>query len=109
MSSCPGPGGGPFFPGRALLLGRALLRGACRTGGLGPFNETVLSSRLFLRLMNYRPFLGLTALSPSAAVPRIVISLWPLHKGPFAGLHAGAGGRGKLIWQPEPGAVWEPF
>lgn len=66
----------------------------------------VLPSHLFLRLMNYLLFLGLTGSSVlCAAVPQIVISLWALHKGPFAGLHAGAGERGKLISQP----VWESF
>lgn len=58
--------------------------------------------------MDYRPFLRLTGSSLlCAAIPQIVVSWWPRHKGPFAGLHAGARGRGKLILQPEPGAVWE--
>lgn len=70
----------------------------------------LLPSCLFLRLMNYQPFLGLTGSSLlCAAVPQIVISLLPLHKGPFAGLHAGASGRGKPILQAEPGVVWESF
>lgn len=78
--------------------------------GPGGILMTVLSSRLFLRLVHYRRFHGLAGSSLlCATAPQIVISLWPLHKGPFARLRAGARGRGKLIQQPEPGAVWEPF
>lgn len=54
--------------------------------------------------MNCHPFLKLSGSSLlCAAVPQIVISLWPWHKGPFAGLHTGVRGRGKLILQTELG------
>lgn len=100
----------PFFQGELSFYDKHFSAMPPCLGALGHFNETVLSSRLFLRLMHYRPFLGLAGSSLlCAAAPQIVISLWPWHKGPFAGLCAGARGSGKLIQQPELGAAWESF
>lgn len=80
-----------FFPGRALLLGQAFLNDAY-WGHRGILMQLrSLPSHLFLRLINYLLFLGLPGSSVLCApVPQIVISLWPLHKGPFARFYAGA-------------------
>ena len=83
-----------FLPGWALLLGQAISQRRFRAWGLRGIlmNLRVFPPCLFLRLINYRPFLRLVGSSLlCAALPQIVISPWPSHKGPFAGHRAEAG------------------
>lgn len=68
----------------------------------------VLPSQLFLRLMNYPPFLVLmdSSLLCSTDPQMLISSLVPAQR-PFCRVLCGGRGRGKLILQPEPGALWE--